>query len=81
MHTFKIILNDTPENTVKYIKTEIISNSGSFDGDEHYGTFSGKGIQGEYTTSDDTVTITILKKPFWASYNMIEKEIRKYFPK
>lgn len=80
MHTFSIILKQDPVTTISYIKNEIESNFGQFEGDCYSGTFSGKGIEGLYCVEDNIINITLVKNPFYIPVSLIEKEIRKYFP-
>lgn len=48
-------------------------------GDEHNGDFSGKGIEGHYEVSGDTIHVTITKKPLVFPDSKIESELRKFF--
>lgn len=78
MYTFSIDVTTSPNELLAYLKNEILSNDGTFEGDEHSGTFSGKGIKGSYVLEDMILSITILKKPFFIPMKMVENEIRKY---
>jgi len=63
-------------------KTEIEAQDGAMTGDNTAGTISislpivGK-IEGNYTVSGQTITITITQKPQFVPCNMIESKIRE----
>ncbi|MHB9292123.1 hypothetical protein Holit_01212 [Hollandina sp. SP2] len=61
------------------VKQTITKRGGSFSGNEQNGTFSIKGVVGEYSINGQTVKITITDKPLIVSDNFIQKEIKKYF--
>ncbi|HET8841546.1 MAG TPA: hypothetical protein VFN35_08770 [Ktedonobacteraceae bacterium] len=48
-------------------------------GDVHNGDFSGKGIEGSYKVGEDTVHVTITKKPLVIPESKVESELRKFF--
>lgn len=48
-------------------------------GDEKSGTFSGKGVEGRYEVSGQTVHVTITKKPVVISDSAIESRFRQFF--
>jgi hypothetical protein len=50
-----------------------------FEGNDLQGTFSGRGIQGEYEVQGNTVTVTIRKKPAVAPWPIIESLVRDFF--
>ena len=50
---------------------EARQNGVTFSGDTSNGSVSGKGMSGSYAIDDRTMTITIDKKPFFISENMI----------
>lgn len=81
MYTFDVEFSVSPTDLLSYLKNEVETNSGMFDGDTFNGTFSGKGIKGEYSVLGNVVSVSIVKKPFIVPMSLVEKEIRRYFPK
>lgn len=79
MFSFKVKV-DNLDGAVTSAKREIKKVGGSFHGDEHGGSFSGKGVSGKYQRVDDhKVKVTITSKPFFASESMVENAIRGFF--
>ncbi len=71
-------------------KTELVSQledamqkaNGEFYGDTNHGVFQGKtpigGFSGSYVVQEDTIEVTIDKKPFLVGCSRIEDEINNY---
>ncbi len=83
-HTFTIIPSDEISALLARVKTAIMSSGGSFEGNEEEGVFFGKTplgfIKGEYCCiRENGITVTIMDKPFFVPYSVIELKIREYF--
>ena len=61
------------------VRTQIIANKGTFEGDDSAGKFSGSGVVGNYTRTGSVITITITKKPFIAPESLVKSKIKTYF--
>jgi hypothetical protein len=60
------------------VKSEITKSKGNFSGDSSSGSFTAKGIAGNYTVAD-TVDVAIFQKPRIIPNSLIEKEVKNYF--
>lgn len=83
-HTFTIMASDGIASLIMRVESAITSNGGSFSGNEEKGIFSGRTplgfIKGEYCcTLDNDIEVTIVDKPFFVPYSVIESKIREYF--
>jgi hypothetical protein len=54
-------------------------NGAQVTGDTNKGTFSGRGVEGSYTISGNTVTVTIDKKPVILPWGLVESQIKQFF--
>jgi hypothetical protein len=61
------------------VKKLILAEGGNFSGDEHNGSFQGKGITGNYSVNGKTLSITISRKPPFVDDKKIKNEIMNYF--
>jgi hypothetical protein len=83
-HTFTIIPSDKISSLIARVEAAISASGGSFEGNEGNGVFFGKTplgfIKGEYfCTSENEIKVTIVDKPFFVPYVVIELKIREYF--
>ncbi len=83
-HTFTISVTGPISVTIGKVSSEITCSGGRFEGNESCGTFSGKTplgyIKGEYCCVSATdIRVTIVDKPFFVPYSVIESKIREYF--
>ena len=83
-HSFSITLSDEVSAILGKVEVAITSNGGSFQGNEENGIFLGKTplgfIKGEYCcTAAKKIEVTIVEKPFFVPYSVIELKIREYF--
>jgi len=83
-HSFSITLSDEVSAVLGKVEAAITSNGGSFEGNEKDGIFLGKTplgfIKGEYCfTAAREIEVTIVEKPFFVPYSVIELKIREYF--
>ncbi|MFI5295360.1 MAG: hypothetical protein ACHQ0Y_10090 [Thermodesulfovibrionales bacterium] len=83
-HTFTITLSDEISIALRRVESAIAGNGGSFEGNEESGVFFGRTplgfIKGEYCcTAAKEIKVTIVDKPFFVPYGIIELKIREYF--
>ena len=78
-NTFTIDITEDPATLVERAKTVASENNVVFRGDTKSGSFSGRGVEGEYEIEDDTVTVTITDKPFFASWSQVESKVKAFF--
>jgi hypothetical protein len=50
----------------------------SWSGDIHQGHGAHMGFEGSYVVCENYITISVTKKPLWASKSLVEKEVAKY---
>jgi hypothetical protein len=74
--SFTIPFAGTAGSLIATIRNKILANNGSFGGDDATGSFSiqaiGATIEGSYAISGNEMMITIQRKPFFVSCNMIK---------
>lgn len=74
--SFTIPFTGTASALAANIKTRILSGNGHFEGDDNVGKFSihamGATIEGSYGINDNKIMVTIDRKPFFVSCNMIK---------
>jgi hypothetical protein len=83
-HSFKITHSDEISVLMGRVESAITANGGSFEGNKENGVFFGKTplgfIKGEYCcTAENEIKVTIVDKPFFVPYVVIELKIREYF--
>jgi len=73
--SFTIPFAGSASSLVATIRGKILANNGSFSGEDTSGNFSiqavGASIEGSYAISGNEMEITVQKKPFFVSCNMI----------
>ncbi|MDR2970815.1 MAG: DUF4384 domain-containing protein [Bacteroidales bacterium] len=70
-----------PENisqAVQSVRSGIVSNGGTFSGNNQQGNFQASGITGQYRVAD-MVNVTITEKPFLVPNSLIEREVKGFF--
>lgn len=65
--------------TLENLQKKLAQHKGKFNGDEKGGFISSNGIDGQYIVKENTIEITVLKKPLLIPNKVIEKEIKKIF--
>jgi hypothetical protein len=75
--TFRIDSAQKPSTLVARAERAAIGNNAAFRGDETSGSFSGSGFKGTYGMDGKTVTVTIIQKPFYAPWPMVESELER----
>jgi len=77
--TFQIKFEGDAKVLIDRAKKIARDNGAYFNGDETKGSFSGSGVAGNYLVEQDTIIITIDKKPFIAPWHLVENKIRDFF--
>ena len=54
-------------------------NDATFEGDTSAGSFSGKGVEGNYEMEGRTVEVTITDKPTVAPWSKVESKVKEFF--
>ena len=83
-HTFTRMPSDKISSLLARVESAITASGGGFEGDEKTGVFFGRTplgfIKGEYCcTTENEIIITIVDKPFFVPYGVIELKIKEYF--
>ncbi|MDP7079027.1 MAG: hypothetical protein QF415_03995 [Candidatus Undinarchaeales archaeon] len=74
-----IAVTGDPKTLFERIRKHLTAYGIELSGDTGHGAFEGKGIAGEYTVTDNVVTVTVTKKPPLVPCSMVERELRKLF--
>lgn len=77
--TFSRHFSGDPKALVERARQTAAENDADFRGDEAAGTFSGHGVAGSYTIEGQTVHVTLERKPFFASWSMVEQRVGGFF--
>ncbi|WP_220204291.1 hypothetical protein [Reticulibacter mediterranei] len=77
--TFDIPFSGDTASILQRAKNAAKESGATLTGDTNSGNFSGKGIEGHYEVSDNTVHVTITKKPIVVLDSVIESQLRKFF--
>ena len=77
--TFKFTLSIDASEVVAEAKKVARENGANFSGNERYGTFSGRGVEGKYQIQDNFAEVTIDKKPFFVPWGLVERKVREFF--
>jgi hypothetical protein len=79
MKTFVTTFSGNASELISKAKNAAANAGAYFNGDEHGGSFSGKGVEGYYKVNGNNVEITITAKPFLAPWSIVESTIRGFF--
>jgi hypothetical protein len=77
--TFDITFSGDATSLLQHAKKAAAESGATLTGDTRHGNFSGKGIEGHYVVSGNTVHVTITKKPIIIADSVIESRLRKFF--
>ena len=77
--TFSVNTQKDTDTLVSEAKQVAEENDATFKGDTSSGSFSGKGVEGNYEIQGQTVEVTITDKPTLASWSKVESKIRELF--
>jgi hypothetical protein len=76
---FKIQLQYPADQIINKINNAATKHGIDFEGNEHSGNFSGKGVNGSYKTLGQQMIITIDKKPAIIPWTVVEEMIVSFF--
>jgi hypothetical protein len=77
MKTFVTTFSGNASELISKAKNAAANSGVDFNGDEHGGTFSGKGVEGYYKVNGKNVEITVTSKPLTISWGLIESAVKK----
>jgi hypothetical protein len=77
--TFDVSFSGDAAPLLQRAKNAAAETGAKLTGDINSGNFSGKGIEGHYEVSGNTIHMTITKKPIVIADSVIESRLRKFF--
>ena len=77
--TFRVQTQKDPDTLVKEARQVAKENDTTFEGDISSGSFSGKGVEGNYQIEGQTVEVTITDKPTLAPWSKVESKVKEFF--
>ena len=77
--TFRVQTQKDPDTLVKEARQVAKDNNATFEGDTSSGSFSGKGVEGNYQIEGQTVEVTITDKPTLAPWSKVESKVKEFF--
>ena len=77
--TFDIPFSGNTASLLQHAKKAAAEAKATLKGDTNRGNFSGKGVEGHYEVSGNTVHVTITKKPVVVADSVIEAQLKKFF--
>jgi hypothetical protein len=77
--TFNIAFTGDAAALLNRARAIAVSNGAQISGDSSRGSFSGKGIIGNYSVSGNTVSVTISDKPALIPWGIVESQLRSFF--
>jgi hypothetical protein len=77
--TFRVETQKDPDTLVSEARQVAKENDATFEGDSSSGSFSGKGVEGNYEIEGQTVQVTITDKPTLAHWSKVEAKVKEFF--
>jgi hypothetical protein len=77
--TFNVETQKDPNTLISEARQVAKENDATFKGDTSAGSFSGKGVEGNYEIEGQTVEVTITDKPTLASWSKVESRVKEFF--
>ncbi|GAB6068794.1 hypothetical protein JCM13664_21150 [Methylothermus subterraneus] len=77
--TFAIPLKQHPEILLNKAQEMALANAIHFIADQMQGHFSGRGLEGTYRFDQDTLIVTVVKKPPFVTWGMVEQMLHRFF--
>ena len=77
--TFTVTIPPGDDDFLENTRRSVEAMGATLEGDDKAGTFSGRGVEGEYRIEGDQVTVTITKKPTLAPWPLIETIVKDFF--
>ena len=75
--TFNLISAKDPGTLVAMARRAAIENDAVFRGNETSGNFSASGVKGVYSMEGKVVRVTIIEKPFYIPWPLVESELNR----
>lgn len=72
-------INRDPVALVEHVKFEMGQHGQVFSGDSKSGTFLAAKVSGTYTMTENEITITIVYRPFYIPYQIVEMAAYELF--
>jgi hypothetical protein len=77
--TFRVETQKDADTLVSEARQVAKENDATFEGDSSSGSFSGKGVEGNYEIEGQTVQVTITDKPTLAPWSKVEAKVKEFF--
>ncbi len=77
--TFLIRVKQRPEILVNKAQEIALANAIHFTADKAEGYFTGRGLEGSYRFEQDTLIVTVIKKPPFVTWQMVEQMLYRFF--
>lgn len=77
--SFTVKLNRDPNELLALARHKASAKGFQFDGDENTGRFQGAGFRAIYHIRGDLLSITVLQKPFFVPWPLIQSSIFSHF--
>ena len=77
--SFTYDLKSDPAEALERAKQAAAESGAVFQGDSTRGTFAGSGVSGVYAMDGQRVVITVVDKPWYAPWSVIQTELSKFF--
>lgn len=78
LRTFSVVSTQEPSTLVARARRAAAENDAVFSGNEASGRFSGGGVEGVYRMDGKVVTVTIMQKPFFAPWPVVESGLKSF---
>lgn len=79
MQKFTYPLSSSPEVFFEKCRQAAARSGGTCEGDATAGQFSGQGVAGYYRVVDNTIEVTVTRKPFIIPWSLVESALRGFF--
>jgi hypothetical protein len=76
---FKVKLTSPPGEMLEKARAASHKVGIKFEGDEQTGHFNGHGVEGRYQVVEDTLSVSVTKKPFVMPWTLIETTFKGFF--
>ncbi len=77
--SFRMPLKEEPAALVERARKLAEDAGAEFSGDASSGSFSAKGVVGEYAVEGDSITVTVTRKPMVAPWSLVESKVKEFF--
>jgi hypothetical protein len=77
--SFSVNFTGDPAPLFERARKAAADNGAQITGDTNKGSFSGRGVEGNYTVSGNTVNITVDKKPVIIPWPLVESQLKQFF--